>query len=199
MIYFHLPKIAYYHIHKTGGTSFKAALCRVFPDHQQLDPWSHHPLAYYVEKLRKRSIEIDRIKIIATIRDPLHHVVSIYHYWRQFGNSARPNVQAAKQLDFNEFVRFYVRSRLPDCRVYDELLLVAGEIPLSVKLVRLERWRDDIDSLGDPWTPLIQLPHLRRSEHQAADLYHNIWTTRLICDRYRWVYSTGLYPLPAAK
>jgi hypothetical protein len=129
MIYYPSARLAYYHIHKTGGTSARKALGSVFPECVELDGWPHHSLSFYFDKLRERGVEPGEVTVLTTVRDPLEHVVSIYHYWRQRGKPECAHVQAAKRLSFGEFVRYYVCSPIPDCRVYDQLLLIGGELP----------------------------------------------------------------------
>lgn len=196
MIYYPSARLAYYHIHKTGGTSFKQALGSVFREPVELDGWPHHALGYYFDKLKGRGVEAGQVTVLTTVRDPLDHVVSIYHYWRQRGKPECKHVQAAKRLSFEAFVRFYVSSPIPDCRVYDELLFVDGALPPNVKVLRLEHWKVDLEGLGFPWASSVRLPRENTSQHDVASKYYDAETTRLVRARYAWAYEAGLYPEP---
>lgn len=193
MIYYAAAKLAYYHIHKTGGTSFKRALGAAFRESVELDGWPHHALGYYFDKLKGRGVEPREVTVLTTVREPLDHVVSIYHYWRQRGKPECAHVQAAKRMAFDEFVRFYVSTAIPDCRVYDELLFVGGQLPPNVRVVRLEHWKRDLAGLGFPWASTIALPRENTSRHDGAARYHGPETTRLVRERYAWAYAARLY------
>src|SRR3954468_13236475 len=99
--------IAFYHIHKTGGTSVKLFLKTVLPDLDEVDYWPHHALADYFDILERRGVDTERLRLLATVRDPLEHVVSIYHYWKERGHATgRDHVRAARELGFADFVRY---------------------------------------------------------------------------------------------
>jgi hypothetical protein len=149
MIYFPSPNVAYHHIHKTGGTSFKHALRSLFPDSIELDPWPHHPIPYYSQKLKELGVEPDKVDILTLIRDPLHHLVSIYHFWRQSGDPQVPAVQIAKRASFADFVVEFVGTD-PNRRAFQRILYVDSQIPANVRILRLEHWRPDLDRLNYP-------------------------------------------------
>ncbi|HEY2589639.1 MAG TPA: hypothetical protein VGI81_28095, partial [Tepidisphaeraceae bacterium] len=147
--------------------------------------------------LKNRGVEPREVTVLTTVRDPLDHVVSIYHYWRQRGKPECEHVQAAKRLSFDQFVRFYVSSPIPDCRVYDELLFIDGGLPANAKPLRLEHWQNDLAGLGFPWASTIEPPRENTSQHGAAARYHGPETTRLVRERYAWAYEAGLYREPS--
>jgi hypothetical protein len=187
--------IAYYHIHKTGGTSFREFLGGVLPDLEGVDPWAHYPLAHYFPLLRQRGVDPDGLKILSTVRDPFEHVVSVYHYWRARGDLRNEWVLAALNSTFGEFVRFYVTS--PVVRVFDEDLFVNGALPPNVRLLRLENLAAEADRvLNGEWglgVP-VAIPHLNRCHHGPAAAHYDEATARFVRDRYAWVFRQGLYP-----
>jgi hypothetical protein len=195
MIYFPSPNLAFFHLHKTGGVSFKHALRTLFPECIELDPWPHHAMPYYFGKLRELRVQPEKVEILTLIRDPLDHIVSIYHYWRQWGNPDEPKVQAAKTLPFPEFVVYHVGNN-PGGRGFQRPLCVDDQLPPNVHILRLENWRADLDRLNYPWGPQLQLPHLNSTEHGPAATYHTAETIRLIRQRYEWIYQSGFYPDP---
>jgi hypothetical protein len=77
-----LNGIAFYHIHKTGGTSFRRFFSATFPDAVKVADWPHYSLAHYFTILSDTNIDPTKLRILTTIRNPYDHVVSIYHYWR---------------------------------------------------------------------------------------------------------------------
>ena len=196
MIYFPSVHLGFYHIHKTGGTSFKHGLRSLFPECIELDPFPHHWLPVYYAKLREMGVEPETAEILTSIRDPLDHVVSIYHYWRQYGNPDDYKVQAAKQFSFSDFIDEHLRHS-PEGQPYIRCLCVDGRIPPNVKILRLESWRADLQKLNYPWGPRFQLPRLNVSEHEPAINYWDARSVRLIRNHYSWVYEAGYYPEPA--
>jgi hypothetical protein len=190
--------IAYYHIHKTGGVSFKEFLATALPDLKDVDNWPHYALADYFDILVRRGIDPGAIRILTTIRDPFEHVVSIYHYWRERGvPTGRDHVQAARDMDFGDFVRFYVACRDPDCRVYDELLLIDGVLPSNVRILRLESADRDADRvLNGEWGLGIRvsIPVGNTSNHGPAMDFYDADSVRLVSARYSWVFREGFYP-----
>src|ERR1700733_187384 len=122
-------------------------------------------------------------------------MVSIYHFWRQSGDPALPAVQLAKRLSFADFVVEFVAIN-PGRRALRNALYVNNELPPNVHMIRLEKWREDLDRLNYPWGPRFQLPHLNASEHEPAITYHDGRTIELIRQRYGWIYDAGLYPEP---
>jgi hypothetical protein len=192
--------IAYYHIHKTGGTSFKTFLSEAFPDLVDVAPWPHHSLAEYSAILRSRGVDPEKLRILTTIRNPLDHVVSIYLFWRTKGDpSGRAHIQAAKSLSFNAFVAYYVASPHADCRVYDELLLINGALPANVIVLRLEKLATEADELLNGKLGLnipVSIPHVNRSEHGPSMEYFQPETLRLVRDRYAWAFDQGYYQDP---
>jgi hypothetical protein len=192
--------IAFYHIHKTGGTSVKVFLSTVLRDLHAVDYWPHHALAVYLDILARRGVDPARLRLLATVRDPLEHVVSIYPFWRTKGRAnGRAHVQAARDLSFREFVRFYVACRDADCRVYDQLLLLGGAPPPSLRILRLEHLVADMERvLNDEWgldVP-VSFPRANANAHDPAPAHYDADTARLVRDRYAWVYRQGLYPWP---
>jgi hypothetical protein len=190
--------VAYHHIAKTGGISFGRFLSANFPDLAEVSDWPHHSLEQYFSILADKKIDPRKLHIMTTIRNPYDHVVSIYHYWRtKVGlEDQRDHINAARTLPFPEFVQWYVACRHPDCRVYDELLLVDGVVPANVRIVRLEDAAQEVDQflngdlgLGIP----VNIPISNTTEHRPALSYYTAEGLRLVRQRYHWAFSHRYY------
>src|SRR5262249_35826241 len=200
MHYSPASRIAYHHIHKTGGTSVKVFLKSFLSDLHAVDYWPHHALVVDLGILDRRGVDVAKLRVLTTVRDPLEHVVSIYHFWKTRGRDAgRDHVRAARDLPFPEFVRYFVTCGHPDCRVYDELLLIGGAVPPNLRILRLEHLVSDMERvLNDEWgidVP-VSFPRANTNEHGPAAMHYDGATARHVLDRYAWVYRQGLYPWP---
>src|SRR5215472_10518019 len=100
----HAPSanLAYFHIHKTGGTSLKAYFRCAFPDAVEIGHSPHLSLAQYFDLLKEKGVDHQRIRIVTTIRDPFAHLVSIYHFWgTKVGHEdRREHIDAARTMSF---------------------------------------------------------------------------------------------------
>src|SRR5262245_36695092 len=200
MHYSPASRIAYYHIHKTGGTSVKIFLKSFLSDLHAVDYWPHHALAVDLAILDQRGVDTAKLRILTTVRDPLEHVVSVYHFWKTRGrDTGRAHVRAARDLPFPEFVRYYVACRNPDCRVYNERLLVGRAVPANLRILRLEPLVTDMEPVLNVECGIhvpVSFPRANTHQHDAAAAHYDAVTVRLVIDRYAWVYRQGLYPWP---
>jgi hypothetical protein len=190
-------RLAYFHIHRTGGSSVKCFLGEVFPDFAEVADWPHHSLSEYFVMLRHSGVDPDELRILTTIRHPFSHVVSIYESWRRAGDERRgAHVRAARSMQFADFVRHYVSSTHPDARVYEELLFVDNRVPSNVRIMRLENLAVDADwylnrelQLGVP----VALSRSNGIDHPCPSDYYDANLRALVRSRYRWVFDEGFY------
>ncbi len=179
------------------------AFRNLFPDAVALDNWPHHPLSFYFGKLRERGVNPSQVTILTLLRDPMCHLVSMYHYWRQKGDPLDPNVRLAKQLSFEDFCRhrlspIHLSTDLTPRRPgdYRACLAIDGKIPGNVVYIRLEHWREDIQKLNYAWASKLQVERMNPSLHDDAMSYFNETTIRLLRERCAWAYDEGYYPEP---
>lgn len=189
MLFSPSANLAFYHIHKTGGTSFKFFLGTLLHDLEELDPWPHHSLEYYLTLLRKRGVEAERVQLCTLVRHPGDHAVSVYYFWQQ-------ERKIPPTMTFAEFIPWYVSSKDPDCRVYPELLLLDGELPKNLAMLRLENIERDTDRLLNRELAMnvqIAIPRLNATEHRSWLLHYDRQLALLIRERYRWIFEAGMY------
>jgi len=111
MLYSPKHNLAFLHIHKIGGTSFRDFLQRAIPDMQDMPelPEPHYTVQEFFSALKGRGLDPSTSHVLTIIRNPLAHIVSIYHYWRGPEISPElypdPPVSLARELSFPDFIR----------------------------------------------------------------------------------------------
>lgn len=192
-------RIAFLHVHKTGGESLRVVLQRHLPDLCELPglPGAHHPLATVHETLEREGVDPSSLRFLATICHPMSHAVSIYHYWRSdripTAEQALPHVALTRQLDFHDFLRqVLVRDQ------FEENLVVEGALPDNVTLLRRESLRSDTERalgalLGERVT--VDMPRINRSSHAGPQHYFDEAATQALARSYRWTFEHGWYDI----
>ncbi len=195
MLYSEKLDLAFIHLPKTGGVSFRAFLEENFPDMKDLPelPDTHHTMTELFDVLRQRGQDPDDTTILTIIRHPFAQVASQYAYWRSDllsdEDAALPKVRAARELPFEEFVNAWVREDL-----YARHLLVNGELPNNVHLIRLDHIREDTERIFTKVFGLhleVSLPHLNRSpDYSLAELYTPDIEAR-VRNAYKWYFQAN--------
>src|SRR3954465_13092159 len=133
MLYSENLNLAFVHITKTGGSSFRAFLQESFPDMRDLPELNapHHTVAELFELWHRCGRDPLDIRIVTLIRHPFAQVVSQYVYWRSdlISEPERtlPHVVAARTMTFPDFVRVSVTRD-----EYARMLLVNDELPANI-------------------------------------------------------------------
>lgn len=197
MLYSEKSNLAFVHIHKTGGLSFREFLERTFPDMREMPelPGPHHNVSDLLPALRRRGIEPETAKILTVIRNPFAHVVSIYHYWRSDLISEQESqlsyIQFARRATFPEFVLALIQHD-----PYLEALSIEGQIPPNVFVLTLEKLKDDAERVLKEQLGVnasIDIPHLNRTEHAPYMEFYDEELQRHIRTVYRWCFEAGYY------
>jgi len=194
MLYSENLDLAFVHIAKTGGVSFRAFLQETFPDMRDLPELEgpHHTVTELFETLQKRGRDPLKTRIVTLIRHPFAQVVSQYTYWKSDliseleGNL--PHVIDARRMTFPEFVDAWV---IED--QYATMLLIDNKLPENVNIIRLEHLQGDTERVFNRELGLnieVCIPHLNRSsEMPFADVYTDE-AKKIVRCVYKWYFQT---------
>lgn len=196
MLYAERSKLAFVHIHKTGGVSFRRYLLKNVRDLSELPelPGRHHTLAELHAALRARGTDPGEVQVLTVLRDPLAHAVSVYEFWRsdRLPQEERdlPYVALTRQLSFRDFLfQVLVTDQ------YGEMLLVDGEVPAQVHVLKLESLADDAPALLRElgFKPRGTLGHHNVTPHPPYLQYYDAECEAQVRRTYRWCYEAGYY------
>ncbi|RLI66028.1 MAG: hypothetical protein DRO67_01740 [Candidatus Asgardarchaeum californiense] len=148
MILYRKQKIAFIHIPKTAGSSFREMW------RQKYGPWeyvakltNHEPLSDVVEIIGRDFF--DTLSVTSIIRNPLGAAVS--HFNAVHNNhdpkliEKYPLLKGVPEMDFDQYINWYVTS--PHVHSYYDYLTLDGEIPSNVNIIRQ---RDAVKIPGMP-------------------------------------------------
>lgn len=193
MLYSEKHNLAFIHVPKTGGVSFRRFLQTNIPDMTDLAelPGPHHTVAELFSFLRKRGQAPADTRIVTLARDPFALVKSHYTYWRSNPLSQEdlqlPHVIGARTMTFPDFVRTWVKQDL-----YHVALVVDRRLPVNVEFIRLERLFSDVDFLFNEVFRLnigANIPHLNGSSQRiTGDLYDDE-TRSKVRRLYQWFFN----------
>ncbi len=195
MLYSEKLDLAFVHIAKTGGVSFRAFLQERFPDMCDLPelPSPHHTVTELFDMLQKRGRDPLETKIVTLIRHPFAQIVSQYTYWKSDdliseAERALPHVIDARRMTFPEFVGACV---IED--QYATMLLIDNKLPENVNIIRLEHLQRDTERVFNRELGLnieVCIPHLNRSsEMPFADIYTDE-AKKIVRYVYKWYFQT---------
>lgn len=203
MQYFKKHNLAFFHIPKTGGTSFRKFLKRYLGEWEWIGRVTNHePL--FIKKDVMSSELFNSINIVTIIRNPIAAVVSYYtplystslskggklrsHVIKKF-----PHLEEIYGLSFNEFVDWYINSDM--IYSYDEYLLVDGEIPDNVHIIKLETLKEDVNKILNEELKLNvnvnTIPRSNKSTVKKPTIDQP--SLDKIIERYAWVFDNDFY------
>jgi hypothetical protein len=196
MLYAPRSKLAFVHIHKTGGLSLRHYLLKNVRDLAELPdlPGPHRPLAELHGVLRARGVDPSRVAVLTVLRDPLSHAVSVYEFWRsdKLPQAQRelPRVALTRRLSFRDFL-FQVLVVDP----FGRMLLVDGALPANVHVLRLENLAEEgsqmLRRLG--FKPRGEIGHENATPHPPYQHYYDDECEAQVRRTYRWCYEAGYY------
>jgi hypothetical protein len=196
MLYAPRSKLAFVHIHKTGGLSFRRYLLKNVRDLAELPelPGPHYPLAELYGVLRGRGVDPCRVAVLTVLRDPLAHAVSVYEFWRSDrlpqADRELPVVALTRRLSFRDFL-FQVLVGDP----FGKVLLVDGALPANVHVLRLETLSEEgprmLRRLG--FKPRGEIGHENATPHPRYLQYYDDECKAQVRRAYRWCYEAGYY------
>lgn len=193
-------KLIFNHIHKTGGNSLIEIFSIVFDDFCKI-PFiesDHCDLNTLIQKFYIEDINLDKYKIFTVLRNPLDHVVSIYHYWNQTNKkdpkSKLPWVKSAIDNSFDDFVLLTINKS--SFKGYEENLKFQGILPYNNYISRLENIEIDLPNFlleNYNYILKVKIPVLNKSKHKYFKYYIKDNLEKIIKDKYKLVYDIGFY------
>ncbi len=203
MQYFEKQNLAFFHIHKTGGSSFRELLKRNLGDWKWIAKnVNHEPLSIKKEVMGKELF--NNTNIVTIIRNPIDVVVSyytaIYSTSLSKHNKLRPHVvERAPHLievynkPFNEFVDWYMNCE--KTFTYDEYLLIDDKLPNNLYIIKFENLKVDINKILNKKLNLdININLLPRWNVSTVKkpVIDDISKNKIISE-YKWVFDMGFY------
>lgn len=197
MYYFHKHRIGFFHIPKTGGSSFSAFLSEALsakgdsPTEVAREFW-HEPLAVKRELIGAELFE--QSTIITTVRNPYATVVSFYFWCRRKVQEGHADLQrypwatTIAQMSFSEYIDWYMENE----RSFDEYLLIRAALPANLRIARLEHVHTDAKRILNDELNLdidIRIPVYRTSIHAPFMSYMTPEFIRRINDKYHWAFE----------
>ena len=196
MLYAPRSKLAFVHIHKTGGLSFRHYLLKNVRDMAELPelPGPHRSLAELYGVLRGRGVDPSLVTVLTVLRYPLSHAVSVYEFWRSDklpqAHRELPRVALTRRLSFRDFL-FQVLVVDP----FGRMLLVNGALPANVHVLRLESLAEEgsqmLRRLG--FKPRGEIGHENATPHPPYQQYYDDECEAQVRRIYRWCYEAGYY------
>jgi len=202
MFYFQKYNLAFLHIAKTGGTSFRTMLTKELGTKTEVQKETYH------EPLRiKRDVLgiaiFNSINVVTLIRNPFATVVS-YYFWihcdkLSSNDGLKPKVarrypflKAAHGLSFADFVDWYVKNE----KSYADYLLVDGQLPTNVYMIKLENLKRDADRVLNTQLDLnlkLDIPHIYKTRHKPFMEYYTEELSDKIVEKYKWTFDNRFY------
>jgi hypothetical protein len=197
MLYSESLRLAFVHIHKTGGISFRTFLQSSLPDMKEmpelLNP--HATVAELFSTLCQRGENPYDTRILTVIRNPFAHAVSIYHFWRSDNlpkeEKQLPKIQLTRRLSFKDFLKHFINED-----IFARSLLVDKKIPENVYIIKLEKFTEDVNRIINEQLRLgvnINLPHCNSSEHGPFMEYYDEECIAKIRRVNKWCFDQGFY------
>jgi hypothetical protein len=210
MLYFKKNKLAFFHIAKTGGTSFRDFLMRRLGGKTwYIKDTNHEPLTSKIDVMGQNLF--NKIHIVTLIRNPFDVVVSYYDsiYSPSCSKNGKLKPLVAKKypflLDvygrpFGEFVDWYIENE----KSYADYLLVGGKIPNNVYIIKLENLKEDAHRVLNTKLKLNlnvnQIPRLNTSKRKKPIMgYYNKGSLNKIVMKYKWTFDNEFYKLRGDK
>jgi hypothetical protein len=107
-----LPRIAFVHIPKAGGTSLISALLEYYPKHTRA---LYRHRGDSLENLSNKQLIAGHFgydfarttgaQLVTILRHPAERVISVYYYWRRLPVEKGPHARAAKALSLEQFLQ----------------------------------------------------------------------------------------------
>lgn len=202
MYYFEDNDLMFFHIPKTGGTSFAAFLKKELfkynghKKHKVINLENYHePLANKIKAVGEEAFY--NSTVIAIVRNPYDVVVSLYFWYKRKYKEKHsdlktyPHVKKIAKMSFDDYIDWYVENYSN----FKEYLLVDDKLPDNVRLLRLEHLEEDakkllIDELGIDIKVKIPVFEGTTSKHKEALYYFNDSTLEKINNKFDWMFST---------
>lgn len=197
MYYCKKYNLGFFHIPKTGGTSFRKFLKRRanFSNIRATNK-KHEQLLLTINKMGIK--KFNNINVITIIRNPYAVVVSLKYYAI---NNRLSNLKKGEKLpkwlepytrSFEEYVNWYVENK----NSYSDYLLVNNKLPSNVHIVKLETLKKDVNRILNIDLKLnlkLNIPHLRKTKHLPFMEYYNKNSLNKITEKYKWTFDNNFY------
>jgi len=192
MRYFEKQWLAFFHIPKTGGTSFTTFLRKKLGESRHIKKFTHHePLLVKKEILGDELF--NKLIIITLIRNPYANLVSHWAWVQQIkSNSKYPHIAELKGVNFPEFVDWHFENY----NSYSDFILINEEIPPNLRIIRLEYLEKDTNKILNNELGLnlqLDFPHIHKTSHAPFMDYYTNDLLNKVNKKYEWTFDMGFY------
>lgn len=197
VLYSDRHKLAFVHIHKTGGISLREFLRKKIKGMAEMHelPEAHYSVKQLFTALENRGTDPKDARVITILRNPYAHALSIYTFWNSdaitLPERQLPTVSYARTHSFRDFLfNVLIEDQ------YAPALLVNGELPFNVFVVKLESLADDAhrvlhDELG--LVRKVKVGKRNASEHGPYLQYYEPDMLAHVRKVYSWCFEAGYY------
>ena len=197
VLYSERRNLAFVHIHKTGGISLREFLRKRIRGMLEMPdlPDAHYTVAQLFDALRKRGSDPRDVRVITILRNPYAHALSIYTFWNSDAITPHerelPTVSYARTHSFRDFLfNVLINDQ------YAPALLVDGELPSNVHVVKLESLAEDAqrvlhDELG--LVRRVKVGKRNASDHGPYLDYYDPDMLAHVRNVYSWCFDAGFY------
>ena len=206
-------KFIFIHYPRTGGTSVRNHLSRLFPDNylpmsdprlsrEQQVNLTHQSLVVCHQYAKQSGVNPLSLPTLVCIRNPYSLMLSEYMYLKQkwgkkikdldktfsgYLNTLSKKVTAEKKQRWKE--SHYGR--------YQDYLCINGSLPVNLTIARYESLEEDVNRFIAEKLGLTdskaKLPHKNASRHGKVAAYYTEKDEQLVYDMWQNVFDNGLY------
>jgi hypothetical protein len=197
VLYSESRNLAFVHIHKKGGISLREFLRKRIRGMREMPelPAAHYRVADLFDALERRGSNPSDVRVLTILRNPYAHALSVYSFWNSdaitLPERELPTVSYARSHSFRDFLfNVLIEDQ------YAPALLVNGELPHNVFVVKLENLAEDAQRVLHDELGLVRKVKVGKrnvSDHGPYLDYYEPDMLAHVRRVYSWCFDAGYY------